>query len=758
MAAGNKSVALGANGSLTVQLAPNAGATPAGTVYTVTYQLADATVKTENWSVGATSPETISAVRTLAGTSTPLAQAATQQYVNSALANVVHLSGSETITGAKQFTVSPVLPTPSQSGQAVNKAYVDASVANSGGGNFVNKAGDTMTGPLILPGDPASPTQAADKHYVDISSASKADLAGGHVPVGELGSGTANNAACLHGDSTWAGCGTGSGSGLTPGMLAIKFATDFNWAQTAAADLTTPGGQTVTLTACPIGVSGAEPQYYVYISVTGTAEAVLVTGGTCAGNGQAGTLQFTTANGHAAGYSIGSASGGLQEAIIAARFTPSNPTGSPQSGKVIVPPGELKAFARVSIRASNLTIDFSGSIIECWMNDTCIFAGDPASSNAYEDITLVNPRGRPTVAGGTKPFIEVNAQKTRLFNVTTRVPFSGGTFGSYVQVDDDQAFLLDGLDYAIGGGVRCDSTVCGPVVNAPGPFNVFSAVGWLKNMNISLQCTGNGVDWESGNSLRISDSVVQGYSQYGVRGGTRRGGFGGLVLDNVYEEAGSCPNPAGNIGQAGVIAQGNSVKIDGGEGPSGTVPQFANTGGTDYRYYVVANNPSFGTSNPLYAGNALSNGTGNIVVTTPDIPGAITFDLLRVNAAGPEQAPYGLGNFAVVTNVARSSACSNGVCTFTDTQAALQSYNVAIPSYFPLISYWPGNLILSTSADTSSALGGARAWLQNMFGSIVSVSGMAAPSAISTSCDSVASWTPIWMSCYSAMAPGTFFQ
>jgi hypothetical protein len=164
VAAGNKSVALGSNGSVTVQLAPNVGATPAGTTYLVTYQLSDATVKTENWSVGSTSPETISQVRTLVGTSTPLTQVATQQYVNSALANVVHLSGSETITGSKQFTVSPVLPTPSQSGQAVNKGYVDASVANVGSGNFVSKAGDTMTGALTLPADPVAPGQAANKH------------------------------------------------------------------------------------------------------------------------------------------------------------------------------------------------------------------------------------------------------------------------------------------------------------------------------------------------------------------------------------------------------------------------------------------------------------------------------------------------------------------------------------------------------------------------------------------------------------------
>ena len=184
-------------------------------VYTVVYQLSDATVKTENWSVGTSSPETVAQVRTVVGTSTASGQLATQQFVNSALANVVHLTGTETITGTKQFTVAPTVPTPTQSGQAVTKAYVDASVANVGAGNFVSKSGDTMSGPLVLPADPTAPGQASTKHYVDVSSASKADLVSGVVPVTELGSGTANNGACLHGDSTWGGCGSGSGTGLT---------------------------------------------------------------------------------------------------------------------------------------------------------------------------------------------------------------------------------------------------------------------------------------------------------------------------------------------------------------------------------------------------------------------------------------------------------------------------------------------------------------------------------------------------------------
>lgn len=504
VAAGNLSVTLGANGSFSAQLAPNSGATPAGTFYTVTYQLTDGTVKTENWAVGTTSPETIAQVRTAAGIPVPAAQVATQQYVNAQLANVVHLSGTETITGAKQFTVSPSLPAPAQAGDAATKAYVDTAVTNSGSGSYVSKNGDTMTGPLTLPGDPASPLQAADKHYVDLGTAAKADLLSGLVPTGELGTGSANSGVCLHGDSTWGGCGTGSGgSGLTPGMLAIKYATDFAWTLNPTNNLGTAGAHSVTLSQCPAGVTGTEPQYYIYIFGTGTAEAVLVTGGTCAGNGQPGTLQFTSGNGHPAGYSVGSASGGLQEALIAARFTPSNPTGTSQSGKVIVPPGELKAYARVSIRASNITVDFSGSIVECWMADTCIFVGDVSNSNSYDDVTLVNPRGRATIAGGTFPMLEINAQKTRVLNLSTRSSLAG-TFGSLVQVDDDQSFLLDGLDTTLGGGLRCDSTYCGAAVYAPGPFNVFSAVGWLKNLNLSMGCDGNGVDWESGSLERLS--------------------------------------------------------------------------------------------------------------------------------------------------------------------------------------------------------------------------------------------------------------
>ncbi len=128
---GNTSAEIGSGGALSVNLVPNSGSTPIGSYYTVIYHLDDGSVTRQYWVV----PVSSSAVR---------------------------ISAIE----------STVLPT-SVAMQTVSKSYVDTAIAAAISGHpldtspYVLKAGDTMTGPLVLPADPASANQAADKNYVD---------------------------------------------------------------------------------------------------------------------------------------------------------------------------------------------------------------------------------------------------------------------------------------------------------------------------------------------------------------------------------------------------------------------------------------------------------------------------------------------------------------------------------------------------------------------------------------------------------------
>ncbi len=218
VAGGATSTILGPGGALSTALIPTANVSPSNTVYTVIYQLSDETVRTEYWSVPSSSPATLAQVRVTLGTTGSAAQMATQQFVETSVAakandsSVVHLSGTETINGVKQFSVPPSTPSPVQPGDAANKQYVDNAVQNVGSGSYLSLAGGTMQGALMLSSDPTSGNQAADKHYVDMWVASKADLIAGLVPPAELASGTPGANTCLLGNQTWGPCPAGGSS------------------------------------------------------------------------------------------------------------------------------------------------------------------------------------------------------------------------------------------------------------------------------------------------------------------------------------------------------------------------------------------------------------------------------------------------------------------------------------------------------------------------------------------------------------------
>ncbi len=449
-------------------------------------------------------------------------------------------------------------------------------------------------------------------------------------------------------------------------------------------------------------VSHVAPHEYVYIATTGDPEAALITGGGGHSGDASCTIDVTLKYPHPAGYSLSSATGGIKEASEDAMFL-AEPYGGGirrrQGGTVILDTAgsPYKIHAPVYIEATNQLISGAGGTIDCYLLDEdCMKAGD-SNANHFGSIQLEHLRFHPNLIGGTNSALYVNANATIVRDVTVLYSSTHATFGHLVTVCDDQAFALDGLNYG-GFGIRNDAKFVGSVVFAPGPFNKCSAVGWLKNMQISGQGVGNGIDWQSGNSLHVSDSVIQGFSQFGIRTGTMRGGYSPTQIDNVYMELNTPMNPAGNIGAAGIIVVGSRLSAKTEMLAVGGQPSYAHTGNTHYVYWIVAKDSTHGSSLPLQSGYADTNGKGSIVVSWPKIKGEnISYDVLRTEGAGNAlKAPYGKGEFAVATGVPQ---CAGEVCQATDSQAPLKTYEVSRnPSFQPILMFWPGSVILSGGA------------------------------------------------------------
>jgi hypothetical protein len=115
-------------------------------------------------------------------------------------------------------------------------------------------------------------------------------------------------------------------------------------AQTPGGTLTGGVGATVTMNPCPTGVNGSDTGHYLYVSNgVGTAEAVLIQGGTCASIGT-GTVIFTPTFSHSGSWTLTSGSGGIFECL--------------ESGGTL---GSCVLPAGITHTKANLTIPFSSS-------------------------------------------------------------------------------------------------------------------------------------------------------------------------------------------------------------------------------------------------------------------------------------------------------------------------------------------------------------------------------------------------------------
>ena len=179
---------------------------------------------------------------------------------------------------------------------------------------------------------------------------------------------------------TIAGCGSGSSTLLS---------TIVSWQSSTQVTIATPAGTNCSGQVIKI----ATYVYQVYISGTGTAEAVPVLGGTCTPGATAScTLIVSTAFAHPNGYTISSASTGIQEAINDA-FANNSATGA---AGLAAPSIKLMAgtnynvYGTFVLRGFGSRIDADGALVTCFTRDFCGLNGEWDAHPAITDHSIKN--------------------------------------------------------------------------------------------------------------------------------------------------------------------------------------------------------------------------------------------------------------------------------------------------------------------------------------------------------------------------------
>jgi hypothetical protein len=169
---------------------------------------------------------------------------------------------------------------------------------------------------------------------------------------------------------------------VAPPQLLSTSTYDFA-SQAPGGSLTAGIGASVTLTPCPLGVNGGDTNHYLYISGgSGTAEAVLLAGGSCTSGAATGSVIFTPANSHSGAWTIKSASSGIKECFVLAG----------NGGSCYTPSGTSNFYAPLYLDWNQFSWRGSGnsSIIQQQFVGDGIIVGPPALTSTYLTVSDLN--------------------------------------------------------------------------------------------------------------------------------------------------------------------------------------------------------------------------------------------------------------------------------------------------------------------------------------------------------------------------------
>src|SRR5208337_2366964 len=271
----------------------------------------------------------------------------------------------------------------------------------------------TLSVPLHGQGtDPMALNQPGDRRHLDTGFSARADLV-----TGESGTGIASATTCLTGNSTGGSCGGGAPAGITYATTAL------NWTQTISTGLTGGSQTTVTLTPCPVGIDTTSGSgYQVRVSGGQNSEVVSVIAGAggCTSGAASGTIKFTPVFSYAAGYTMGSASSGIQATLNAGCGVDPTSYKNSQCNVTIPangPNGSINTYnvyGTIYLHSNQSVLSGYGTSLNCLGRGACLQMGDLKSTNDFTDNTVVGLSFRtPVNLSGNSSFAGVAITQTQ---------------------------------------------------------------------------------------------------------------------------------------------------------------------------------------------------------------------------------------------------------------------------------------------------------------------------------------------------------
>ena len=436
VAADSMTVNLGPDGFVSVNLAPNVGATPAGQYYTAVYYMSDGTTSTQYWVIPAAAQASLAQVQ------------------------------------------AQVMPA-AQAVQAVSKAYVDQAIAGVSGGSGLSATGGTITGPLYLNGDPTQPLQASDKHYVDTQVATAVPLSGGTV-TGPL---TAKQLGSLYQVDQFAGADIGAKIQACVNAVSASYggtcdARNFTGNLTMGSNLTISTSNTAILLPCA--------------TIT-TANQIVVTAGTrnvslrgCALRGG------TAASGSVGGTALAYTGSGAMVEVGDPTYAMNTP-GFHLDNVVINTTGATSATAQglVALRTQEMDLDslyFLGNSNQTGMtlDGTGNYTGGTFLDNQFSGFgTAVNAIGHQATNPATTDWMNAST----FVRLHIDCPISGGnpisgTYGINLQQGDGNTFTggdVEGCSTALHLGPNAENNTIVGLRNENSTSQVVADAGSAYN-------------------------------------------------------------------------------------------------------------------------------------------------------------------------------------------------------------------------------------------------------------------------------------